>query len=119
MRQAGVLAAAGIYALNHHVERLAQDHDNARALAQGLSDIEGVSVDPSAVQTNMVSWRCLPSMRMHCVASCVRAISCSARQSCTPVTHLDVGPEDVRAVVQAVQEFLARATHQRVALQPG
>ncbi len=52
MRQAGIIAAAGVYALQHHVERLAEDHANARRLGQGLSEIEGVAVDP--VETNMV-----------------------------------------------------------------
>ena len=52
MRQSGLLAAAGIYALENHVERLAEDHANARTLAEGLAEIPGVKVDP--VQTNMV-----------------------------------------------------------------
>ncbi|MDX6525855.1 MAG: threonine aldolase [Gaiellales bacterium] len=53
-RQAGVLAAAGLYALDHHVERLADDHRRARALAEGLAGCDRVSVDPSSVETNMV-----------------------------------------------------------------
>jgi threonine aldolase len=53
-RQAGVLAAAGIYALDHHVERLADDHRRARLLAEGLVGCDRVSVDPDAVETNMV-----------------------------------------------------------------
>jgi threonine aldolase len=54
MRQAGVLAAAGIIALTEMVERLSDDHDNARRLAEGLAKIPGYSVDAAAVQTNMV-----------------------------------------------------------------
>ena len=46
MRQAGIVAAAGLYALDHHVERLADDHENARALAEGLAEIDGVELDP-------------------------------------------------------------------------
>jgi threonine aldolase len=53
-RQAGVLAAAGLYAIEHHVERLADDHRRARALAEGLSECDRVLVDPSSVQSNMV-----------------------------------------------------------------
>jgi threonine aldolase len=53
-RQAGVLAAAGIYALDHHVERLADDHRRARALAEGLVGCDRVTVDLSSVQSNMV-----------------------------------------------------------------
>ena len=54
MRQAGVLAAAGLYALEHHVERLADDHVRARALAAALADCPRVSVDLAAVETNIV-----------------------------------------------------------------
>ncbi len=54
MRQAGVLAAAGIVALNKMVDRLADDHANARKLAQGLAEMPGVSIDPSRIHTNIV-----------------------------------------------------------------
>ena len=52
MRQAGIIAAAAVYALEHHVDRLAEDHDNAQILAQGLARTEGIDVEP--VETNMV-----------------------------------------------------------------
>lgn len=58
MRQAGVLAACGLYALEHHVERLQEDHNNARMLAQGLSQISQLTVDYSANQTNMLFFGC-------------------------------------------------------------
>jgi threonine aldolase len=54
MRQAGVLAAAGVYALDHHVERLKDDHRRAQMLVQGLAQISALSVDPAAVETNMM-----------------------------------------------------------------
>ncbi len=55
MRQAGVLAAAGIHVLDHHVERLADDHANARALADGIAATGGrLSIDPALVETNIV-----------------------------------------------------------------
>jgi len=54
MRQAGVLAAAGIVALTQMVDRLAEDHEHARILAEGLASIPGVTIDPSRVQTNIV-----------------------------------------------------------------
>src|ERR671934_2962934 len=54
MRQSGIIAAAGLYALDHHVERLAEDHENARVLAEGLAEIEGVTIDPERVETNIV-----------------------------------------------------------------
>ena len=54
MRQAGILAAAGLYALEHNCDRLAEDHKRAKKLAEGLSQIDGVIVDPKTVHTNMV-----------------------------------------------------------------
>lgn len=54
MRQSGVLAAAALYALEHHVERLAEDHAHARRLAELIAEVPGLSCDPTAVETNMV-----------------------------------------------------------------
>ena len=54
MRQAGIIAAAGIYALEHNVERLAEDHERARRLALGLAEIPGIAVDADRVETNIV-----------------------------------------------------------------
>jgi threonine aldolase len=54
MRQAGIIAAAGIYALEHHVERLAEDHERARRLAAGLAALPGIAVDADRVDTNIV-----------------------------------------------------------------
>jgi len=52
MRQAGIIAAGAVYALQHHIDRLAEDHANAQTLAHGLVEIEGITVEP--VETNMV-----------------------------------------------------------------
>lgn len=54
MRQAGILAAAGLYALDHHVERLAEDHERARCLAAGLAELPGIALDAARVDTNIV-----------------------------------------------------------------
>jgi threonine aldolase len=54
MRQAGSIAAAGLFALDNNIERLAEDHENARALADGLAQISGVEIDPATVETNIV-----------------------------------------------------------------
>jgi threonine aldolase len=53
-RQSGIVAAAGLYALDHHVDRLADDHANARFLAEGLAELPGVELDPATVQSNIV-----------------------------------------------------------------
>jgi threonine aldolase len=54
LRQAGIVAAAGLYALDHNVERLAEDHANARVLAEGIAELPGARIDPSTVDTNIV-----------------------------------------------------------------
>src|SRR5207248_11507687 len=54
LRQAGIVAAAALYALDHNVERLAEDHENARVLADGLASLDGARIDASKVQTNIV-----------------------------------------------------------------
>lgn len=57
LRQAGILAAAGIVALTEMVERLKEDHDNARKLAYGLAEIKGIGIDPTTIKTNIVFFR--------------------------------------------------------------
>ncbi|MCX6885455.1 MAG: aminotransferase class I/II-fold pyridoxal phosphate-dependent enzyme [Verrucomicrobia bacterium] len=57
MRQAGIIAAGALHALDHHRARLAEDHANARALAEGLSQLPGLELDPASVQTNIVMMR--------------------------------------------------------------
>ena len=120
MRQAGVLAAAGLYALKHHVERLAEDHDNARALAEGLRGIDGLGVDPATVQTNMV-FVTLPAERAEALRTFLRArnILLGTGNPARLVTHLDVSLADVHALVQAVQEFFASADRPQPVLLPG
>lgn len=108
MRQAGVLAAAGIIALAENVDRLADDHATARRLAEGLAAIGGLAVDPAAVQTNMV-FLCLPPARADALAAYLRerGILISGRESIRLVTHLDVTREDVDRVVAVFREYFA------------
>ena len=54
MRQAGIIAAAGIYGLRHQIERLQEDHENAKRLAQGIAGAPGIGIDPGVVETNIV-----------------------------------------------------------------
>ena len=110
MRQAGVLAAAGIYALENNVERLACDHQNARALAQALASIEGLTVVAGGAQTNMVYIALEPQrsvrMREHLKG---QGILISGQGSIRLVTHLDVDRADIDRFAAAVREFLASA----------
>ncbi len=110
MRQAGILAAAGLYAIDHHIERLAEDHANARALAQGLQGAPGLQVDPGAVQTNMV-FISLPPERADALRDFLRTrrILLGGGNHIRLVTHLDVTAADVATVVDAVREFLRAA----------
>ena len=107
MRQAGVLAAAGLYALEHHVDRLAEDHANASALAEGLRQVPGLRVDPAAVQTNMVFISLAPDRAERLRASLrSRGILLGAGSNIRLVTHLDVTAEDVANVIHAMADFM-------------
>ena len=106
MRQAGVLAAAGIVALNDHVARLAGDHDNARFLAEGLAGIEALRFGPAAVQTNMV-FLPLPSETVSRLTAFLRerGVLVAGRGGLRLVTHLDVTAADIERVVALFREF--------------
>jgi threonine aldolase len=110
MRQAGLMAAAGLYALDHNIERLAEDHANARTLAEALGGIDGVKIDPALVQTNMVFMSIAPDrvgpLREHLAR---RGMLISASPTVRLVTHLDVGRDDVTAFAQAVREFFSES----------
>ncbi len=107
MRQAGILAAAGLYALEHHVERLADDHANAERLAAGLAKIPGLEVEPP--QTNMVFVR-VPADRVAALAAHLTAAGVLALVGPRTrlVTHLDVGAAQIDAAAAAFGTFFAR-----------
>ena len=92
MRQAGVLAAAGIVALTEMVDRLADDHANARRLADGLARIPGISIDPQRVLTNIVY--------VDFDAPDLKAIDLAERLNASGVRVLPTGPRQIRAVTQ-------------------
>ena len=114
MRQAGILAAGGIIALDKHIDRLAEDHANAARLADGLSDIDEISVDHAAVQTNMV----FASMSGDIVDNLVDFLAerdiliLGGKMLGGPtiriVTHLDVTSEDIDILVAAIKEFFTK-----------
>lgn len=109
MRQAGILAAAGLVALDNHVERLADDHANARQLADGLASIDELEIDPSAVQTNMVFVSMGQNHRDPLVKFLRQhGILIIANKTTRLVTHLDVTTDDVQSVVKRFKEFFAR-----------
>ncbi len=107
MRQAGVLAAAGLIALEHGPRRLHEDHANARMLAEALSGIEGVSIDPDTVETNIVVFRLTGKQSAAELAVRLKArnilVSAVGKDVIRLVTHLDVN----RAACAAASEALA------------
>ena len=106
LRQAGILAAAGIYALEHNVERLAEDHANAALLAQSLSAIEEIAVTPP--QTNIL-YVDLPASAVTTLGPFLRerGIIATVGPHMRLVTHLDVSRADVERTVAAFKEFFA------------
>jgi threonine aldolase len=112
MRQAGVIAAAGIVALREMVDRLAEDHANARALAVGLSEIPGLSIDLARVQTNIVRFA-LDDERIS-VADLIGRLRSQGvlmggmgGRTIRAVTHYGIGASDIDRAVRALREALA------------
>ncbi len=112
MRQAGILAAAGMYALEHNVERLAQDHANAKRLAELIGKIPCVVVDPTRVVTNILFFDIRTAGRT--VPDVVAAlkergvlISPVGGTTCRAVTHLDVSADDIERAGTIFERVLA------------
>jgi threonine aldolase len=112
MRQSGVIAAAGIYALVHNVERLAEDHANAKALAVGLAKMPGIHLDPTTVETNIVIAE-VGGGAVSASQLCEEALTCHGvrlsqigPRHVRAVTHLDVSRSDIDAALEAVGDVL-------------
>jgi threonine aldolase len=110
LRQAGLLAAAALHALDHHVERLADDHALAQRLAQGLAGIDGLTV--RSAQTNIVFVDVAdgqgPALLDHLQACGVLATGLIGLRF---VTHLDVDAADIDHAIACTRDFLARHAH--------
>ncbi len=105
MRQAGVLAAAASHALDHHVARLADDHANARRLAEGLQGLAGVTVEPP--QTNIVFVDLAPEKAAGAVERLRAAgVLCTGLYRLRLATHLDVGADDIERAIRVLREHL-------------
>ena len=109
MRQAGIIAAAGIYALRHHVDRLAEDHANAQVLAKGLSTIPGIRVPHDPIETNIVFFDVgetgltTGELGRRIEANGVRMGAEGPTGRIRAVTHLDVSREDCETAVEVVR----------------
>jgi threonine aldolase len=108
MRQAGIVAAGALYALDHHVERLADDHALARDLARGLEGLPGLEIDAAAVETNIVVFRVAdaPALVAELASAGVKMGALNGH-TVRAVTHLDVDRAGVERAVEAVRAALA------------
>ena len=103
MRQSGILAAAALFALDHNVERLAEDHARARRLADGLAQLPGIELDPAGVETNIVVFE-VPDATEFCrrlEAEGVRMGELDEHEV-RAVTHLDVDDSGIERALEAV-----------------
>jgi threonine aldolase len=113
MRQAGVVAAAALYALDHHVDRLADDHRHARILAQAIADTPGLCLDPPEVETNLVWFQVEPELG---TASDVTAalkergvlVQAAGPQTVRACTHLDVSAAQAERAAEAIRQAVPR-----------
>jgi len=116
MRQAGIIAAGAVYALNHHVERLAEDNENAQILARGLAEIEGIVVEP--VETNLIFF---DVSAMGVTAEAFNAllmekglrISVLGKTRGRAVTHLDVSREQVKEGLDIIRQVAGQITKRK------
>jgi threonine aldolase len=107
MRQVGIIAAAGIYALDHHIDRLAHDHANAKRLA-----IDGVRIDPNSVETNIVIFDVSETdTDSHRIAESIKERGILmipfGRTLLRAVTHLDVNPEDIERSIEITADVFS------------
>ena len=106
MRQVGVVASAGTFALDNMIERLAEDHSNAKKLAQGLADIDGISVDPDSIHSNIVYFNIPPGSGASISANLKeRGILVNAGDPVMRmVTHYGISSEDIDYTLVALEE---------------
>src|SRR5438067_7632513 len=114
MRQAGVIAAAAIVALETMRDRLVEDHINARRLADGLADLRGISIDPGRVETNIIAFeleRDVPgeAFRDACAAEGLRLSSYGGNwRRLRMVTHYGIDTHDVDVAIEIMRRSLSR-----------
>jgi len=111
MRQSGILAAAGLYALDHNLSRLVEDHSNARLLAERLVGLRGVNLDLATVQSNIVIFR-MSEGAPDAATIVARAqekgvlVSAFGVRTVRAVTHLDVSGDQCRRAAELLTEVI-------------
>jgi threonine aldolase len=113
MRQAGILAAAGVWALDNNLDRLAEDHANARLIAERLAELRGVEIDLRTVESNIVIFQMAPRApdAAAIVAGAAAAgvlVSAFAARTVRAVTHLDVTRDDCRHAADLLAQVIER-----------
>jgi threonine aldolase len=111
MRQVGFLAAAGIYALDHHIDRLAEDHRKAQKLAIGLSTLKTITINPQEVETNILFFDVAPTGKSaaEVAAACKKKgvlLHPTGKTRIRCVTHLDISWADVDRALEVIAEVL-------------
>jgi len=113
MRQAGIIAAAALYSLDHNVERLAEDHANAKRLAEGIEGLPGVVIDVAGVETNLVYFELTAKAKLDAPAFCdalkARGVRMGAMgpRLVRAVTHLDVDRAGIEKAIAESRAVLA------------
>jgi len=114
MRQAGILAAAALYALDHNVERLAEDHENARRFAEAIAKLPGIRLDPSTVVTNIVIFEV--DGRLGSAAQFVERLRehdvwmlATGPEKVRALTHLDVSGTQINRAIEVFRELCSAA----------
>ncbi len=112
LRQAGVIAATAIYALENNIERLAEDHRHAKQFAEEISTLDGIKIDPATIETNIVFFH-LDSQRGTAAQFSKKlqskgvGIGAMGKQKLRACTHLDISQEDIQQAVQDMKDILA------------
>jgi threonine aldolase len=111
MRQAGIIAAGGVYALTHMVERLAEDHANAQVLARGVAALPGVVLDPPEVETNIVVFNVGSADQAEAMSGALGRegvlVSNFGAGRLRMVTHFGISADDCHRAVDALKKMLA------------
>jgi threonine aldolase len=109
MRQVGILAAAGLYALKNNIPRLAEDHKNAKYLAQKISEMQSVEINIHAVQTNIVTFKPSEDSPENIIEKCEKLgllISTGKVGWIRAVTHLDINSEQIKKSAEIISKIL-------------
>ena len=111
LRQAGIVAAAALHAIEHHIDRMADDHANARLFAEQLAEIDGIVVDPESVETNLVFFEVEPASGTAAQLSAALRkrgvnINPTGAQQLRGCTHLDVDRDGVLRAAEAIRDCL-------------